>query len=47
MEFVDHKGFIRFKMYLIDGSEVHVFEYVSRKLEKLDYSYHLQDKNKN
>ncbi|EKQ54182.1 MAG: hypothetical protein B655_0984 [Methanobacterium sp. Maddingley MBC34] len=46
-EFVDHnKGFIRFKMDLIDGSEVHVFEYVSGKLEKLDYSYHLQDKNK-
>lgn len=46
-EFVDqNKGFIRFKMNLVDGSEIHVFEYVTMKLEKLDYSYHLQDKNK-
>ena len=47
-EFFDlNKGFIRFKMELKDGSEFHVFEYVNGKLEKLDYSYHLQDKNKN
>lgn len=47
-EFVDqNKGFIRFKMELLDGSEIHVFEYVSNKQEKLDYSYHLQDENKN
>lgn len=46
-EFVDPtKGFIRFKMQLKGESEVHVFEYVTWKLEKLDYSYHFQDKNK-
>jgi hypothetical protein len=40
------KGFIRFIMELTDDSELHVFEYLNYHLQKIDYSYHWQDKDK-
>ena len=47
-EFINtSKGFIRFKLELKDGSEIHVFEYVKTPKEVIDYSYHWQDKDKN
>ncbi|MBT9133127.1 MAG: hypothetical protein DDT33_01658 [Firmicutes bacterium] len=36
-------GYIRFVAKLMDGSELHVFEYVDSALHKKDYSYHWQD----
>lgn len=39
------KGFVRFAIEFIDGSELHVFEYVNANIQKIDYSYHWQDKN--
>ena len=39
-------GYIRFVVKLIDGSELHVFEYVESSLHKKDYSYHWQDREK-
>ncbi|MBU3967699.1 MAG: hypothetical protein KKG76_10050 [Euryarchaeota archaeon] len=40
------RGFIRFVVELIDDSELHVFEYVDSNLHRIDYSYHLQNKEK-
>jgi hypothetical protein len=40
-------GYIRFALELRDGSELHVFEYVTSSMHKLDYSYHWQDKEQN
>jgi len=46
-EFVGVKnGFIRFVIEFRDGSQLHVFEYVDSNLHKIDYSYHLQNKDK-
>lgn len=39
------KGFVRFAIEFVDGSELHVFEYVNADLKKIDYSYHFQDKD--
>lgn len=39
-------GYIRFVVKLIEGSELHVFEYVDSRLHKKDYSYHWQDREK-
>ncbi|OIQ54269.1 hypothetical protein MOTE_24640 [Moorella thermoacetica] len=41
-----NRGFIRFIIKFVDGSELHVFEHVDTHLHKTDYSYHWQDKNK-
>ncbi|WP_338818455.1 hypothetical protein MTCOM_23630 [Moorella thermoacetica] len=41
-----NKGFIRFIIKFVDGSELHVFEHVDARLHKTDYSYHWQDENK-
>jgi len=41
-----NRGYIRFVIELIDGSELHVFEYVDSGMHKIDYSYHWQDKDK-
>lgn len=40
-------GYTRFALELRDGSELHVFEYVTSSMRKLDYSYHWQDKEQN
>lgn len=37
-------GYIRFVIELSDDSEFHVFEYVNSDLQKIDYSYHWQNK---
>jgi len=39
-------GYIRFVVRLLDGSELHVFEYVDSSLHKKDYSYHWQDRER-
>jgi len=41
-----NKGFIRFALELRDGTELHIFEYVDSGLNKIDYSYHWQNKEK-
>ena len=42
-----NSGFIRFVLELIDGCELHVFEYIDSSLHKIDYSYHWLNKEKN
>jgi hypothetical protein len=41
-----NSGFIRFVLELIDGCELHVFEYIDSSLHKIDYSYHWLNKEK-
>ncbi|MGI9862253.1 DUF6516 family protein [Moorella naiadis] len=42
-----NRGFIRFVIQFLDGSELHVFEHVNINLHKTDYAYHWQDANYN
>jgi hypothetical protein len=38
------RGFARADALMVDGSEMHVFEYVDSSLNKISYAYHYQDR---
>jgi hypothetical protein len=38
------RGYVRVEAVLLDGSELHVFEYVDSGLRRTSYAYHLQDR---
>jgi hypothetical protein len=44
VEFSSMRGFARAEALMVDGSELHVFEYVDRGLNKIGYAYHFQDR---
>jgi hypothetical protein len=45
MEYSSARGYVRLEAVMVDGSELHVFEYVDSALRRISYAYHFQDKD--